>query len=916
MAPSTRDAARRGATGTGTHDPTVSGTYVMRTRSGVAINPPAKQNNKHQRNAVPESSPAPDDPNRPKPHTPDIDDDVPVTDTRMDDDMNGSSNNDADDDMTNEDREHSQANEDEDEDNDGSYIVGKADSCHCGDNVEGDSDNDAKDGDEEPEGGDEELEGGDEEPEGGENNEDFETSQARRLRPRRVKKGSYNLHFDDGSQSSSSDTSYREGPATSDQDSAHESDANKDLDPNHNSPSSPPAKRRKRSSAIETTLANTSQKTSHSTTVHKKHASISHGGNPTPASIVFGLTPDIDNSENEDEPSGHLKRGQLCQEGIDEAQELGQKTAEEAWVIGAKYGKSARAILIEAGLSIKHSRSESDWNAHQRWFMDNNPRKDKESIIDWKECQRKHYHAMGKDDEEWDIIRNYNVTGGNTNQSRAKTILSMREDIARKLSAYSRLEGVEAIGCIFDTTQDKAARQASGFVTGSDLIVKLINEHQLDARAILDWVVMATKAKGYNISVPQFMGGVGAYEILLSKPNEAPRDRYRRIWPIMVLEHTSKFGYQPKAVQWRKLLDYAFQYKFMIKNWPEDVLPIGPEFNPHNLSSQHLKLLVVPFIKRKAHSYYEAELHTEAESLLELEKKNELDVDVPKIEFAAWPDECIKQLNDEVPEMFDIPLVTSALDVVLRKLVDSAKFKASVPEDILAAHEAHPDGQTPSTHDTLPSDHESPVTPSPPTLPSNQHHPTNFTAVHRCEDTHLPQVPNVFDRESRPVLPTSRDEPVGGGRQQASLPFKAKKPLRVDPTFMRHMEERPADSRNDADLELAPYPGPRREDRDFIAPNRRREYSRSPPVYPQQRETSPVALSDDDSYPGRPAHSRRQNHADDFNQRFQLLYFVYLSLLYFGYLITSVVSCTDKAFTCNPKTCENKFAHYICEKVW
>lgn len=306
----------------------------------------------------------------------------------------------------------------------------------------------------------------------------------------------------------------------------------------------------------------------------------------------------------------------------------------------------------------------------------------------------------------------------------------------------------------------------------------------------------------------------------------------------MVLEHTceysslskfndslesvqiAKFGYRPKAVQWRKLLDYAFQYKFMIKNWPEDVLPIGPEFNPHNLSSQHLKLLVVPFIKRKAHSYYEAELRTEAESLLELEKKkskgkrrgqertvedvmSELDVDVPEIEFAAWPDgichfhviiipflmsivqECIKQLNDEVPEMFDIPLVTSALDVVLRKLVDSAKFKVSVPEDILAAHEAHPDGQTPSTHETLPSDHESPVTPSPPTLPSNQRHPTNFTEVHRREDTHLPQVPDAFDCESRPVLPTSRDEPVGGGRRQTSLPFKAKKTLRVNATLFR-----------------------------------------------------------------------------------------------------------------------------------
>jgi hypothetical protein len=254
----------------------------------------------------------------------------------------------------------------------------------------------------------------------------------------------------------------------------------------------------------------------------------------------------------------------------------------------------------------------------------------------------------------------------------------------------------------------------------------------------------------------------------------------------------------------------------MINNWPDDVLPIGPEFNPHNLSSQHLKLLVVPFIKRKAHSYYEAELRTEAESLFEIEKKkskgkhqgqgrtvedviSELDVDVPEIEFAAWPDgmsspryhcivcflisvvqECIKQLDDEVPEMFDIPLVTSALDVVLRKLVDSAKFKVSVPEDLLAAHEAHPD-----THETLPSDHESPVTPSPPTLPSNQRPPTNFSAVHRREENYLPQAPDLFDHEPRPVLPTSRDEPVGGGRQQTSLPFKAKKALRVNAMLFR-----------------------------------------------------------------------------------------------------------------------------------
>jgi len=48
--------------------------------------------------------------------------------------------------------------------------------------------------------------------------------------------------------------------------------------------------------------------------------------------------------------------------------------------------------------------------------------------------------------------------------------------------------------------------------------------------------------------------------------------------------------------------------------------------------------------------------------------------------------DCLKQLKDELPEMFDIPLVITTLDVVLRKLVDSAKFKASIPEDMLAVH--------------------------------------------------------------------------------------------------------------------------------------------------------------------------------------------------------------------------------------
>jgi hypothetical protein len=104
-----------------------------------------------------------------------------------------------------------------------------------------------------------------------------------------------------------------------------------------------------------------------------------------------------------------------------------------------------------------------------------------------------------------------------------------------------------------------------------------------------------------------------------------------------------------KSVQWRKLLDVAYQNKLQFKLWPDKVPPVGPDFNYHTLSTQHLKLLVVPYIKRRALQYYDAELKTEAENLLELRRKqgrsektlddiiDELDVAVSEIDIVPWP---------------------------------------------------------------------------------------------------------------------------------------------------------------------------------------------------------------------------------------------------------------------------------------
>jgi hypothetical protein len=43
----------------------------------------------------------------------------------------------------------------------------------------------------------------------------------------------------------------------------------------------------------------------------------------------------------------------------------------------------------------------------------------------------------------------------------------------------------------------------------------------------------------------------------------------------------------------------------------------------------------------------------------------------------------IKQCENDNPKMFDIPLVTSTFNIMLRKLADSEKFKHSIPQGLL-----------------------------------------------------------------------------------------------------------------------------------------------------------------------------------------------------------------------------------------
>jgi hypothetical protein len=99
-----------------------------------------------------------------------------------------------------------------------------------------------------------------------------------------------------------------------------------------------------------------------------------------------------DDGEDEDElrstkhDKGSAKKGRLPQEAVSKAQELGRKTVAAAEAIGKEYGKSARTILIEAGLARKAIRKESTWNQHQAWYGTAFPASEERMYIHWHLC--------------------------------------------------------------------------------------------------------------------------------------------------------------------------------------------------------------------------------------------------------------------------------------------------------------------------------------------------------------------------------------------------------------------------------------------------------------------------------------------------------------------------------------------------
>jgi hypothetical protein len=95
---------------------------------------------------------------------------------------------------------------------------------------------------------------------------------------------------------------------------------------------------------------------------------------------------DEDEDRSTKHDKGSAKKGRLPQEAVSKAQELGRKTVAAAEAIGKEYGKSARTILIEAGLARKAIRKESTWNQHQAWYGTAFPASEERMYIHWHLC--------------------------------------------------------------------------------------------------------------------------------------------------------------------------------------------------------------------------------------------------------------------------------------------------------------------------------------------------------------------------------------------------------------------------------------------------------------------------------------------------------------------------------------------------
>ncbi|KAG1772921.1 hypothetical protein EV702DRAFT_1201191 [Suillus placidus] len=405
--------------------------------------------------------------------------------------------------------------------------------------------------------------------------------------------------------------------------------------------------------------------------------------------VMADVNENIDSEDEDDEEDFVKTKGRIPQACISKAQELGKNTLEAARVLGKEYGKSARTILIEAGLTMKATQKESPWNQHQTWFAATcPPPKGVSGAVSPADLKAwKHASVWKEILENWDRAV-ADSTEDLTSQSAAGLMMAVR-DAFTKLAAYWHCtHGIHIAGVAILPGDEEAGHQASGLFAGSDMVKALINSHQLDIKCWLDELTTILKYKDLEAAHTE-----GKTFSLLPPSSTTPnstllcngkpaRDRNRKVAPMMISEKFAEAGHPLKS---------------------SNSVPLpGPDFDLKALSASQLCALVAPYLRIHLGALYEAELgldndngDSEADAVKAKKRKGKSKksgnkgrkkgpiVEEPSVvlHISRWPESDILAFEMQASNACLILLVIDTDGRVIRTLQDLEKFIKDLPPD-------------------------------------------------------------------------------------------------------------------------------------------------------------------------------------------------------------------------------------------
>ncbi|KAG1738080.1 uncharacterized protein EDB91DRAFT_1082840 [Suillus paluster] len=397
-----------------------------------------------------------------------------------------------------------------------------------------------------------------------------------------------------------------------------------------------------------------------------------------------------DQEVNEDKSDeGPAKKGRLPLEVVLKAQELGRTTVEAAKALGKEYGKSARVILIEAGLVMKATRKESP----------SPPLKD--DIKAWKEEQAAHYKAHPYKDPKhaalWQKIQEYwdgCVTGATedlTSRSASSLMLHVRDDFSKAAGYWYHTHGIHISGVAIFPGHEDAGRQASGFFSGSDIMKDIINARQLDISRILDELTTilkykdleAAQAEGVTFSFLPRSTDVPNGTLLCN--GKSARDRNRKVAPMIISEKFAEAGHPLKTSnnRWLDILNTLYIEQLCIHDWPAGVPPPGPDFDLKAVSASQLRALVVPYLRMHLGAIDAKTKKRKGKSKKSNDNRRTKGkiVEEPDmvLSIREWSEYDVEHFESQSTSMYSIPLVINTNGEVLRELQDSVKFFKDFP---------------------------------------------------------------------------------------------------------------------------------------------------------------------------------------------------------------------------------------------